>query len=160
MEETEDNQEIFGRIYKISSSKCDGCYIGSTTQTLAKRFGKHRVNYRAYLKGKQRYTTSYEIVKHDDAKIELLHEGVFPTKFDLECAENGFIEGAQNAVNRKGAGLTRQPASRKSYMKNKEKQCRRCVCNLCHGSYTLANKWNHERGKKHQAAAQINNVTP
>ena len=160
MEETEDNQEIFGRIYKISSSKCDGCYIGSTTKTLARRFAKHVINYRSYLRGKQNYISSFEIVKHDDAKIELLHEGVFPTRFDLLCAENRFIEGEPSAVNRKGAGLTRQESRRKSYMKNKPNECRRCVCNLCHGSYTLANKWNHERGKKHQAAAQINNVTP
>jgi hypothetical protein len=62
-----------GKIYKITSDQTDEIYIGSTCEKyLSNRIAKHRTNYRAYLQGKHNYVSSYEIVKHDDAQIELI----------------------------------------------------------------------------------------
>ena len=46
-----------GKIYCIRSHQTDKVYIGSTTQTLAQRFGKHKKCLR---------TMSREIMKFDD----------------------------------------------------------------------------------------------
>ena len=146
MEETEGNEGIFGRIYKITSSKCDGCYIGSTTTTLCRRLSVHRATYKKYLEGKYRYMSSYDIMKHDDAKIELLHEGMFRTKCDLEWMENSFINEAPNSLNKRRSGMQEAYGVR--------------TCNLCGGTFTRDNGWNHRRSKKHQAAAQIKEAAP
>ena len=64
-----------GKIYTIRSFQTDKYYIGSTNQlTLAQRLGKHRSNYKDYLKGAEYklYMTSYEILQYDDNYIELL----------------------------------------------------------------------------------------
>ena len=69
--------QIIGRIYKIVSSECDSVYIGSTTQQLNARFTCHKSHYKKYVDGTYHYVTSFEILKFADAKIELVHEGVF-----------------------------------------------------------------------------------
>ena len=135
MEETEYSQEIFGRIYKISSAKCDGCYIGVTTQTLRQRFADHRCHYRKYLEGKIGYATSYEVVKHNDAKMELLFEGLFPNKFALFHTENEYIKAEPKALN----------------IHRSEKYCERS-CKLCGGTFAYKNRWNHNTTKRHQDA--------
>ena len=63
-----------GKIYKITSSKTDNVYIGSTIQTLNDRFLKHKSNYKLYQNNKYANVSSNEILKHGDAKIELIEE--------------------------------------------------------------------------------------
>ena len=119
MEQTTDTQQILGRIYKITSSRCEGCYIGSTIQPLHTRFSVHKAEYKRYIAGKTNYVSSYEVVQHDDAEIELVHEGVFDTKKDLEKLEGHYIEATRNTVNKRGAGMTRAESSQKYYSKNR-----------------------------------------
>jgi hypothetical protein len=114
-----ETQQIFGRIYKITSSQCDGCYIGSTTKPLSKRFAVHKKQYLLNLKGKANYTYSFEIVKHSDAIIELVEEALFDSKKDMEKREGHYINVTPNTVNKKGAGMTRTEVWRKCYEKTK-----------------------------------------
>ena len=81
MESSEGNQ-IFGRIYKITSSDTDDVYVGSTLLTLNRRFSNHKNHYKRYAQGiyDHRYTKSFEIIKFGDARIELVSEGLFNTK--------------------------------------------------------------------------------
>ena len=107
---------IIGRIYKIVSSECDGVYIGSTTQQLNVRLGLHKCHYKNYVAGKYHYVTSFDILKFADAKIELVHEGVFEGRKDLEQFEGETIRTTPNAVNKVIVGRSMQ----QYYQDNKE----------------------------------------
>ena len=131
--------QIIGRIYKIVSSECDGCYIGSTTQQLSSRFNLHKNHYKRYSAGKHHYLSSFEVLKFADAKIELIHEGIFDSKEDMETFEGETIRTTPNALNKNIAGRTRQ-----------EWLTIQCVCPNCGGKYTIASKARHFRSKKHQ----------
>ena len=68
-----------GKIYKIVSNHMpDTCYIGSTTQTLCKRFGGHRSDYKQYLKADKtkKYTSACKMVCYPDARIYLIEQYV------------------------------------------------------------------------------------
>jgi hypothetical protein len=62
MESNEGNQ-LFGRIYKITSSETDGVYVGSTTRTLRSRLVNHISDYHGYLRGERHCMKSFDIVK-------------------------------------------------------------------------------------------------
>jgi hypothetical protein len=148
--------QIIGRIYKIVSSECDGCYIGSTTQQLSRRFSVHKCHYRAYLAGKDQYYTSFEVLKFADASIELIHEGVFDNKQDLTQFEGEIIRTTPNAVNKNIAGRTRQEYLQQ-YQQDHAEQINTWrkthnSCAICGGKYTNLGKAQHLRTKKHQNA--------
>ena len=144
--------QIIGRIYRIVSSECDGTYIGSTTQQLNMRFSGHKSHYKMYLAGNMNYLTSFEVLKFTDAKIELIHEGLFDGKTDLEKFEGDTIRTTPNAVNKIVAGRSMQ----EYYEYNKEailaRKNTKCTCATCGGKYTLASKAKHFRTKKHRDA--------
>lgn len=60
----------FAKIYKISSKS--GMYIGSTINSIDKRFAGHKNGNEQYKKGKGKYITSYALLDDDDVKIELV----------------------------------------------------------------------------------------
>jgi hypothetical protein len=62
------------KIYTIRSHLNDKYYIGSTTQPLYKRLYEHKISYQYYKKNNKKYMTSFEVLKFDDAYIELLEE--------------------------------------------------------------------------------------
>jgi hypothetical protein len=97
-----------GKIYSIRSYQTDMVYIGSTTQSLAKRIGGHKVNYKAYSVNGKRYISSYEIIKYPDAYVELIE--VFPcsNKMELHRREGEIIRATDNTTNRRIAGRTDQ----------------------------------------------------
>ena len=152
MEQTTDSQPILGRIYKITSSQTDACYIGSTAKTLTKRFSVHRRDYNRFLRGNYSYMTSFDILQYGDANLELVIEGLFSSKRDLEWMEGEYINTTPNAVNKKGAGMTKAEINRKCYLKQRDARLEQMTCDLCGGIYTRTNKWNHTRSKKHEAA--------
>ena len=156
---------IIGRIYKIVSSECDGVYIGSTTKQLNTRFSVHKCRYKKYVAGTYHYVTSFDILKFADAKIELVHEGVFDGKKDLEQFEGNTIRTTPNAVNKKVARRSTQEyyQDNKEALQQKKRQYgeanrasiriwanTKCTCDVCGGKFTNANKAQHVRSKKHQ----------
>ncbi len=78
------NNKTIGRIYKISSSQCDKCYIGSTRRTIKKRFSGHKAN--------DNKTASSEIIKYGDAKIELLEEVENINDLELRKLEQKYLD--------------------------------------------------------------------
>jgi hypothetical protein len=167
--------QIIGRIYKIVSSECDGVYIGSTTLQMNKRFNLHNSDYKRHVAGKCHYVTSFEILKFADAKIELVHEGVFDGKKDLEQFEGELIRTTPNAVNKIVVGRS----TKEYYQDNKEalQQKKRqygeanresiriwsntkCTCDVCGGKFTNANKAQHLRSKKHQNSSSSSGSSP
>lgn len=106
-----------GKIYSIRSYQTDKIYIGSTTQPLSKRLYKHKINFKNYNKGKYCYTTSYEIVKHDDCYVELLELCPCTCKEELLKREGELIREKKNCVNKIIPGRT----DKEYYDDNKEK---------------------------------------
>ncbi len=98
---------IFGRVYSIRSHQTNDIYIGSTTQLLSKRMVNHRDNYKQYLRTKKMYVSSFEILKYNDAFIELIFEGEFESKDALRKYEGQSIR-EHECVNKRIAGRTRQ----------------------------------------------------
>ena len=139
--------QIIGRIYKIVSSECDGVYIGSTTLQLNTRFGVHKSHSKRYLAGKQHYVTSCEIMKFADAKIELVHEGVFDGRKDLEAFEGEIIRTTPNAVNKVIVGRSKKESRTQYCEANREairaRQNTKCTCDVCGGKFTNADKKNN-----------------
>ena len=88
-----------GQVYKIWSSECDKVYVGSTKRLLRNRLSKHKYNFRAWQKGKGCYVTSFEIVKYDDAEIELIEEREFGDKQAMLECEKYWIQ-TLDAVNK------------------------------------------------------------
>ena len=55
------NKYSNGKIYKITSSKTNKVYIGSTIQPLKERFRCHKKDYKKWLKGPYYKISSYDI---------------------------------------------------------------------------------------------------
>ena len=77
-----------GKIYSIRSWHTNLFYIGSTTQSLAKRLSYHKKDYTRYEKTGTKYITSCEIFKHGDAFIQLLENCPCNSKDEL-CKREG-----------------------------------------------------------------------
>jgi hypothetical protein len=84
-----------GKIYSIRSHQTDKIYIGSTTQSLAVRFGGH----------KRMNCTSREILVFDDAYIELIENYPCADKNELHRREGEIIRTIE-CVNKRIAGRT------------------------------------------------------
>jgi hypothetical protein len=142
-----------GKIYAIRSYQTHQIYIGSTTQTLAQRFGKHKKCLR---------TMSREIMKFDDCYIELLQEFACDNKMQLNKKEGEYIR-SMDCINKNIAGRTdaewreEHKDDLKQYLKQyhennkehiREHKNQKYNC-FCGGRYTLTHKANHFKTPKH-----------
>jgi hypothetical protein len=81
-----------GKIYKIIDNTTGNVYIGSTIQKLNIRLSKHKSDYKQYLNGKDHYTTSFDIIKNNNYRIELIKYVVYKDKIELFQRERYYIE--------------------------------------------------------------------
>ena len=85
-----------GKVYSVRSlSRPELIYIGSTTQSLAKRMGQHR-------KASNK-CASREIIAIGDAYIELIENFPCANKEELSARENRHMRALENVVNRYSA---------------------------------------------------------
>jgi hypothetical protein len=96
-----------GKIYSIRSHQTDNIYIGSTATTLTKRFSSHNSHYKQYLKGEYSYMTSFEILKYNDAYIELVETYRCNSSDELNKREGEIIRMTKYCVNKLIAGRTK-----------------------------------------------------
>lgn len=98
------------KIYRIySPSNPDaGEYIGASVQSLSSRMCKHRDHYQRYLAGTFHKLSSFDILKYDDARIELVEECPCENKEQLSKKEGEYIRGGSNIVNMVIPGRTKQ----------------------------------------------------
>jgi hypothetical protein len=93
------------QIYTIRSHKTNEIYVGSTCSPLEKRLYEHRKKYRHLMEGRtDKYTSSFEIIKHADHYIELLENFPCNSKNELRKKEGECIRQTENCVNIKIAG--------------------------------------------------------
>ena len=68
------------KIYKIIDNTNGKIYIGSTCKTLKHRLSGHERDYKRFLKGIYNNVSSFDIIKNDDYKIELIENCDIKTK--------------------------------------------------------------------------------
>ena len=129
-----------GKIYKITDIAYTKMYIGSTTQSLSRRFSKHKASYKLWKDGKCGRSTSYDLFDEfgiDNCKIELIEEYECESKMELERKEGEHIK-LNNCVNKHIAGRTQ-----KEYrLENKD------AINQKNKQYNLENKDTIKQKKK------------
>lgn len=82
-----------GKIYKLTDNTNNNVYIGSTIQTLNRRLQKHVSDYKGILKGwRKAVCASYDIIKNDNYKIELIVNYPCNNKRELEKKEQEYID--------------------------------------------------------------------
>jgi hypothetical protein len=153
------------KIYKITDIAYTKMYIGSTTQTLSRRFNKHKESYKRWKDGKRNKVSSFDIFDEfgiDNCKIELIEEYECENRIQLERKEGEHIKNNE-CVNKFIAGRTLKQyyidhkdnlkeKAKQYYIDQKEKIVERrsqkinCQCGI---EYTRSNKSQHEKSKKH-----------
>ena len=83
-----------GKIYKLINIEGTLTYIGSTTQSLAKRKANHHSNYKNWINGTYHFVSSYKIFDDDEDGCQIVLLEAFPceTKEELEKRERYYIE--------------------------------------------------------------------
>lgn len=110
------------KIYSIRSYQTDMIYIGSTCRHLSKRLYDHKQDYKLWQNGKDHYVSSFEIIKYDDAYIELIENFPCSDKNELHRREGQLIRELGNVVNKVVAGRTPKERYKDNYQQILEKQ--------------------------------------
>ncbi len=138
-----------GKIYKIVSHQSNQCYVGSTQlKYLSSRLAIHKQEYKKWLNGKAHNTTSFEILKYDDAKIILLESFPCNSKDELTARERHYIE-QLNCVNQVIPTRTRKEYydDNKSEINNKKKK--KIECPVCQYTVNKGDLARHNKSAKH-----------
>ena len=104
------NRYEHGKIYMITDIAMTKKYIGSTTESLKKRFERHRSKYPEYLQGGADNTRSYWLFDEfgvENCKILLIKNFPCSSKEELEREEGNVIR-ESDCINKKVAGRTRK----------------------------------------------------
>ena len=144
-----------GKIYKIVDNTNGNVYIGSTCQTLKNRLSHHKSNYKAYLKGLYSNITSFDIIKNDNYKIELLENCNTKTKQELFEREKYYIQN-NSCVNKIIPSGTQKKTQKEYRDANKDKLNEKNIC-ICGGKYTHKHKTTHLKSAKHLNFLENNN---
>ena len=80
------------KIYKLIDNSNDKVYIGSTCRSLNQRLSEHKSGYKRFLKGLYYNTKSFDIIKNNDYKIDLIENCKIKTKEELIERERYYIE--------------------------------------------------------------------
>jgi hypothetical protein len=165
MELIQNNRYKNGKIYKIVCNVSGKIYIGSTCKkSLSRRLSYHRIDYKLYLKQKQHFISSYEVLENNNYSIILLEEYPCETKEQLLARERYYIENNE-CVNKVIPTRNKNERSKEYYQENKEKISKqhkdyydknknkwsehtKCECG---GHYAKCHKQRHLRTQKHLA---------
>ena len=121
------------KVYKIVDNTNDNVYIGSTCKTLKTRLSVHKSLYKRFLKGICNNVRSFNILKNNDYKIELIEKCDIKTKEELLARERFYIEN-NNCLNKNIPGRTNKEFKQEYYLNNKDK------LDIIHKDYYFNNK--------------------
>ena len=116
-----------GKIYAIRSYQTDEIYIGSTCSPLSKRMWHHKDDYKKFINNQKKYVcSSIEILKYEDAYIELIDEIQCKNILELRKHEGNYIRNT-DCVNKRIAGRTdkeyyQDNINKIKYNRNKNKE--------------------------------------
>jgi hypothetical protein len=125
-----ENKYQNGKIYKIVDYTNNNVYIGSTCKTLNRRLQYHLSDYKRYLINKDRYLSSFEILKNNDYKIELIELYPCNDKNELLIKERYWTNQEINCINKlKNQGIWNEigkkeciKEQKKEYYENNKKE--------------------------------------
>jgi hypothetical protein len=112
---------MIGYVYVIRSHQTEDVYYGSTETTLAIRMDKHKGHYKCWLNEKFHYITSFEILKYEDAYIELIEEVHYENELELIAREGHHIRN-NICVNKQIPNRTVKEWRSNYYQEHKEEQ--------------------------------------
>ena len=104
-----ENKYKHGKVYKITDIGYKECYVGSTIQSLSKRFGHHRETYKS---GACSSSALFEKYGKDNCKIELIENYPCENREQLKAREGHYIQ-QLNCVNKFIAGGTKSDWDRR-----------------------------------------------
>ena len=147
------------KIYLITCLVTDLKYVGATTMdSIFTRLLQHVYAYRTYANGRRvDYCRSFEIIKNNNFKIELLEECPCETQEELDAKERYYIESIE-CINKNIPSRTLKEYYKdkihhfKDYyqrVKDNERFKKKILCS-CGSYYTLNNKNHHYNTHKHQ----------
>jgi hypothetical protein len=110
-----------GRIYKILNTEDDKCYVGSTCQSLAKRFSEHK---KRHQNGTGKLYEHMRNIGFDKFYIELITNYPCNTKEELRAKEGEYIR-EMGSLNILIAGRKKPESQKVWYWRNKDDQCRK-----------------------------------
>jgi hypothetical protein len=139
---------MFGYVYKIYSIfNPSMVYIGSTTQSLPKRFENHRYKYKNNLPNVCKVKEIFNKYHVLSCVIELLEKIEFNDKKELRIKEQEFMN-KYNCVNRYKAFIKNRSVCDAEYrLNNKSKIHEQIKCNICNNMYSKNNKIRHQKSK-------------
>ena len=153
MTETNEKRQT-GYIYSIRSYQTELIYIGSTFGPLRQRLFQHKYNFKQFNLQKFCYISSYEIIKYNDAYVELVETYENVNKMELRRFEGQHIR-QNKCVNKLIAGQTKKEhyetnkdkisENMKEYYEiNKNKILEKYLC-ACNKSLNKCNKSRHDK---------------
>ena len=105
------NQSLYSKakIYAIKSPNTNKIYIGSTCHDLESRLKEHKYAFNCYNNGKNKYTSSFQIISRGDPYIELLKECPSIYKHQILYEEGEFIRlYKNNCINKRRENVSYQ----------------------------------------------------
>lgn len=150
-----------GKIYKIVDNAYTKMYIGSTTQTLSKRFSKHKRDHKQWKNNKRSKTMVFELFDEfgvENCKIELIEEYECENRNQLERKEGEHIKNNE-CVNKVIVGRTKKEYvqdnkervdeyKKEWYEQNKNRILEKKICE-CGSTYVKCTESIHKKSKKH-----------
>lgn len=137
------------KIYEIISPSSGARYIGATTTpNINYRMKKHLYDYNKFNNHNGPFITSFSVLDHGDANINILEYVNCTNNYDLHEREKYYIMHLANVINknipnRKIQEYYRDNIDNLHEYKNKKNDC------VCGGKYTTANHSIHRKSKKH-----------
>jgi hypothetical protein len=148
------------KIYMITCLITNKKYIGATTMIdISTRLLQHIYVFRSYQNGKKAiYCTSFEIIKNNNFKIELLEYCPCNSQDELDAKERFYIQSI-DCINRniplrtmKEYYLDKKDNFKNYYqrIKDNDRFKKKYECSCCGAYYTLNNKTHHMKTNKHR----------
>jgi len=158
-------------IYAIKSRHTNMVYIGSTRRPLKTRFAAHKTAYKKWIKDcKYMYYSAFDILKHDDAYIELLETVSCRNDIELKQKEREYYEKCKpNCINKMRPHTTdEEKAIQRKHFNDRNNPIYNAVnntkgreqyyCSKCDKHIQLRYKKKHEETVKHTYALIIENI--
>jgi hypothetical protein len=157
-------------IYAIKSKHTNMIYIGSTRRPLKSRFIAHKAAHKKWLNNTSPYVTAFDILKHDDAYIELLETVSCRNDIELKQKEREYYEKCKpNCINKNRPHTTdEEKAIQRKHFNDRNNPIYNAVnntkgreqyyCSKCDKHIQVRYKKKHDETVKHTYALIIENI--
>ncbi|DAZ94070.1 TPA: hypothetical protein N0F65_006657, partial [Lagenidium giganteum] len=144
---------IIGLIYEVANADRSIVYIGSTVQTIGRRWSHHKSNYKTWLDGDATGCSIYHHFKEhgiDSFRIRAISKHAVESSRELIQFEQLVIDKTECVNERRGQfTVDRSTYDKYYYNKNRDKINEKFDCD-CGGKYTRKNRYIHVKTMRHR----------